>query len=751
MKDVEVHTPQIIIPPVNHLLENLNEPQQRAVLTTEGPLLVLAGAGSGKTRVITRRAAYIAATVASPEQVLAITFTNKAAGEMRERIEAVMRETPGLARAGVARGQSWSRGRGMLVCTFHSLCARLLREFAHAVGLKPNFTILDESDRRSVLKDAIEACNLSADNWRPRTIEAVIGDAKNKLQTPAEFTEHAGDFTEKTIARVYEEYQSRLREQNAVDFDDLLTYVATMLRDVPSVTEELTERYHYLLVDEYQDTNHAQYLIATRLAGTRRNICCTGDPDQSIYGWRGADIHNILDFEADYPDAQTVRLEQNYRSTGAILSAASALIAHNQQRKDKALWTEHDFGAAVRVWECEDEHDEAARIANDIRQYCEEGGQAGDVAIFYRINAVTRVLEEALRATRVPYQIARGVEFYGRKEIKDILAYLKAIVNPADEISLFRAIGTPSRGVGKVTLKKLRDFARRNDIPIGQALEMSAQIDGLKAAGKKLAPFAALIQRFRAMPTRPVQDIVDAVLKESGLEESLSAEGTIDNDALDNAYELVSAAKQYDAEHPEGSLGEWLHQISLVTDVDSVQLAGGPVTLMTLHAAKGLEFPLVYVVGVEENLLPHARAVREGGDDVEEERRLAFVGMTRAMQRLTLTHARYRMVRGITERTIASRFLDELPQDEIDCQSFLPDRDRSRSHLGRSNRMSDDGDGVDLGRFAPGSFVRHPDYGEGRVLRLEPRGRTVYVRIRFDGVGERSFALDHATLEMGEC
>lgn len=733
---------------MDHLLDNLNDPQREAVTTTDGPLLVLAGAGSGKTRVITRRAAYIASTVARPDEVLAITFTNKAAGEMRQRIMALFEE--GGSHGGVASGAPWRpQGRGMLVCTFHSLCARLLREYANAVGMLPNFTILDESDRRSILRQVIEDCGLSADNWRPRTVEAYIGDAKNRLQTPADFAEQAGDFTEKTVARVYEAYQKSLRDQNAVDFDDLLMHVATMLRDTPSVTRELNERYRYLLIDEYQDTNHAQYLIATRLAGNHRNICCTGDPDQSIYGWRGADIRNILDFENDYPDAKTVRLEQNYRSTGAILSAASSLIAHNEQRKKKKLWTEEEFGAPIRVWECEDEHDEARRIASDIQSYVNEGGQAGDVAIFYRINAVTRVLEEALRSARIPYQIARGVEFYGRKEIKDLMAYLKAVVNPADEVSLVRAIGTPSRGIGKVTVEKIRDFARARGMPIGAALEVADSIEGIKAAAKKIAPFARFMRRLREMPQTPVQAIVETVLRESGLESVLGAEGTIDNDALQNAYELVSAAKQYDEESPNGSLAEWLHQISLVTDVDSVELSGGAVTLMTLHAAKGLEFSQVYLVGMEENMLPHARAVREGEGDIEEERRLAFVGITRARRCLTLTRARYRMIRGITERTMPSRFLSELPQDELEIVDFEREQDRSRAHLGRYNEY-DDGEGIDVGRYMPGSIVRHPDYGEGRVVRLEPRGRSVYVRVRFDGFGERSFALDHASLEMGE-
>ena len=712
------------------LLDLLTEPQRAAVTHTDGPLLVLAGPGSGKTRVITHRAAYIATTVARPHQVLAVTFTNKAAGEMRDRVLAL----------GVG-GRMW-------VCTFHALCARLLRQYGHVIGVNPNFSIFDDSDSRSLVREAIAACNLHADNWQPAAVQGAISDAKNKMLTPALYAEEAYDFTEKTTARIYAQYQRMLTEQNGCDFDDLLMHVATLLGEHESVRRELSDRFRYLLIDEYQDTNHAQYLIATRLAEAHRNICATGDPDQSIYAWRGADLRNILDFEADYPEAKTIRLEQNFRSTGAILSAAAALIAHNQRRKRKDLWTHGERGPEVRVWRCEDQDHEAAAIAEDIRQYCAAGGQPGDVAVFYRINALSRVLEDELRRAHIPYQIARGVEFYGRKEIKDVLAYLRAIANPADEVAVLRAINTPARGIGKVTIERLRAHAHARKIAIGQAIAEAAAIPELKSAVKKIEPFARLLAGLRDLPPHPVQDIIEALLRQSGIEASLRDLGEMDNEPLANVYELVNAARQYDQENPEGSVSEWLHQISLMSDVDSVELAGGPVTLMTLHAAKGLEFPVVYIIGLEEALLPHRRALHGGEDDLEEERRLCFVGMTRAKQKLTLTNAVYRMVRGITERTVASRFLRELPQDEVEFETFETQRDRSTAHLGRYNEEFPPDE---LAEFRPGQRVRHEEYGDGDVVALERRGRSIYIRVYFEGHGPRSFAALHAPLVTLEC
>jgi DNA helicase-2/ATP-dependent DNA helicase PcrA len=724
------------------LLDSLTGPQRQAVAHIDGPLLVLAGAGSGKTRVITRRAAHIAAVAAKADEVLAITFTNKAAGEMRDRIYAL----------GVS-GRMW-------VHTFHSLCARLLRDYASAAGINPNYTIFDESDRRSLLRETIADCGLSVENWPPRAAEHAISTAKNRLLTPARFEAEATDFSNRTLARIYAKYQERLTEQGGCDFDDLLMRVALMLDENEAVRTELSNRFKYLLIDEYQDTNRAQYLIASRLATTHRNICATGDPDQSIYAWRGADIRNILDFEEDYPDAAVIRLEQNFRSTASILSAASKLISENTERKHKDLWTEGKEGPAVRVWSCEDERQEAAKIAEDIRAHLDAGGQGGDVAIFYRVNALSRVVEDELRSAKIPYQIARGVEFYERKEIKDVLAYLRSIVNPADETAILRAINTPARGIGKTTIDRVKAHARQNGLTFDQALCGAASSEAGPAesrpaadaadfgrVGKKIAVFAALLAELRAFPRRPVQPLIDAVLKKSGLEASLAATGAIDNEPLANVYELASAAHQYDTDNPEGSLEEWLQQISLVTDLDAVDLAGGPVTLMTLHTAKGLEFPIVYMVGLEEGLLPHSRAVKGSLREIEEERRLCFVGMTRAQERLTLTSARYRMFRGITERTLPSTFLRELPKHEIERETFSPERERSTAHLGHFN---DEGAMSAAAGLYPGLRVRHEEYGEGQVLRIEPRGRATYVRIRFDDYGERAFAADHVSLYIME-
>lgn len=708
------------------LLAGLTEPQAEAVRHTEGPLLVLAGAGSGKTRVITRRAANIATSVARPDQVLAITFTNKAAGEMRERIDAL------------------GAGRGMWVCTFHSMCARLLREHGNAIGLDGNFTIFDQADARSLIKKALGECGLATDHFPPAKVLERISQAKNLLQRPADFAEIAFDYFMKSVARAYEAYQELLTAQNACDFDDLLMRVALMLTEYPQIRDELSERFRYILIDEYQDTNHAQYTIASCLAQSHRNLCATGDPDQSIYAWRGADMKNILEFETDYPDATVVRLEQNFRSTGAILSAASELISCNDFRKHKQLWTDGDRGANVRVWTCEDQTIEAQQIAQDIQKHIDEGGAPGDIAIFYRVNALSRVLEDALRAARIPYQIARGVEFYNRKEIRDVLSYLRVIVNPSDETALIRAINTPARGIGKVTLDRLKAYADENGITMYAAVQQCGEIESLKSAKKKVETFAKLIAELSAMPDSPVRAIVSAVLTKTGIEKALShAGGLEDNDPLENVNELVSAAQQYDKDFPEGSLIDWLQMTSLVNDVDRIDEASGAVTLMTLHAAKGLEFPVVYMVGLEDGLLPHARVQMAEQSELEEERRLAFVGMTRAMNMLTLTHALYRMVRGVTERAIASRFLSELPDDEIERGTFGEQRDRSMAHLGRYNE-SDlmTGDAM----YYAGCRVRHEDYGDGEVVGIESRLRSQYIRIHFRDHGERSFALEHVSL-----
>jgi DNA helicase-2/ATP-dependent DNA helicase PcrA len=713
------------------LFSDLTEAQAQAVAHTDGPILVLAGPGSGKTRVITRRAVNLARTVARPDQVLAITFTNKAAGEMRERILSL----------GVGRGPYGP----MWVCTFHSLCARLLREYGYELGLKPNFSIFDDSDQRSLLKEAIAACGLHSDNWSPRMAQDAISQAKNKLQTPGDFANGATDFTTRTLARIYAKYQELLLAQNAADFDDLLMYMAQVLQNVERVRTELSDRFRYLLIDEYQDTNRAQYVIARMLA-QHQNICATGDPDQSIYAWRGADIQNILDFEKDFPSANVVRLEENFRSTGLILSGASMLIHNNHRRKAKALWSAFDAGEAIRVWTCEDERDESARIASDIRSHLDAGGRGDDVAVFYRINALTRALEDELRRLAIPYKIIRGVEFYNRKEIKDVLSYLRVIVNPSDETALLRAIATPPRGIGKTTIERLRAEAIQRGLTLFETLRHAAT-DAGSGLSKKLGPFAALLDELAALSRFPVAPVVEAVLTKSGIERVLEQSHDVDTDPLENVRELVTAARQYDQDNPDGGLSQWLQQISLTSDADALENAGGAVLLMTLHTAKGLEFPHVYMVGLEEGLLPHRRALDFANpNDLEEERRLCFVGMTRAERRLTLTHARYRMVRGVTERTLPSCFLKELPRDEVLHEVFEIERDRSRAHLSRSNWDEYASQGTC--EYYPGQRVSHEEYGEGEIVRLEPRGKLMYIRIYFPRFGERAFSLSHVALNV---
>ena len=700
-------------------MSGLTDVQREAVMHEHGPLLVLAGAGSGKTRVITRRAARLAARHGA-EHVLAITFTNKAAQEMRERIAAL------------------GHLAGMWVHTFHGLCARILRRYASSAGLGPAFTIFDTSDRLDTIRQAIGKCGLSVENWRPRAVEEAISRAKNALQSPDAFEKSARDFSQRTLVRIYRCYEELMARQNAVDFDDLLMKTAHLLGDAPDVAAELAHRFRYVLVDEYQDTNGAQYRVAAHLCAAHRNICATGDPDQSIYGWRGADIENILGFERDFPDARVIRLEQNFRSTRHILSAASALIAHNVRRKQKRLWTENAAGPAVRLWNCANEHDEAARIAGDIAGFVRAGGAPGDVAIFYRTAALTRVLEGALRRERVPYQIARGVEFYNRKEIKDVLAYLRLMVNPADETACLRAMNTPARGIGRTTLRRLGELAASKGLTLRAAIAQAGVVESLGAARDRLAGFADVLAQIEALPRSPVQSLVTAVLRLSGLEDELSNDSDPDHAALENVNELVSAAAEYDAANPEGSLEDWLSQVSLAGDTDDLE-SSGAVTLMTLHAAKGLEFPVVFIAGLEQGLLPHLRAARDAAG-LEEERRLLFVGMTRAMKRLTLTRAENRMTRGSDLRTTASAYLGEEPAEEIEMVNYAA-----------AQRPRYDGDVRQTfqdRRASPGKRVRHDDYGIGVVVRSERSDSGTKVTIRFEDIGEKTFVLEYAHLEV---
>lgn len=711
--------------PSEELLRDLTDPQREAASHVDGPLLILAGPGSGKTRVVTRRAAYLARHVIAPYRILAITFTNKAAREMRERIDAL----------GV--------GRGMIVSTFHALCARMLREYAERAGLDRGFTIFDREDRRKVIKEAIEESRLSTGNWTPAAVEAVISDAKNRMLDAVGFETQVQDWRERTVARVYYAYEKRMGELNGLDFDDLLMRFAGVLGRDAELKAELQERFRYVLVDEYQDTNDAQYMIARLLSDGHRNLCVTGDPDQSIYGWRGANIENILRFERDYPGARVVRLEQNYRSTRRILAAADAVIANNRQRKAKRLWTENATGSAVRVREYESAEDEAEAVAKEIKTILAAPERCHGVAVFYRINSLSRVMEEALLREGVPYQIARGVEFYNRKEIKDVLAYLRVLVNPADEVSLLRIVNTPARGIGGATVERLKAAAARAGRSMFALLLSGEGLEELGRSAARVEQFARMMAELRSWVEKPAAEAVEQVMTLTGLRAMYREEGTDDDSPSANLDELVSAAAAFAAESPGATLVEWLEHAALVSDVDAVEEGGSGATLMTLHAAKGLEFDVVYMIGLEEGMLPFRRQNEDAADE-EEERRLCFVGMTRARKRLTLSWAKYRAVRGVALRTVRSPFLDELPHDQVEWE-----KPQGRSRGGAALNASGPGGRLpaDLEQWEVGTLVRHERYGLGRVCALHRAARRTMVEVRFQDGARRSWALEYAGLQ----
>jgi len=706
---------------IEKLLSGLNEPQRRAVTHTDGPLLILAGPGSGKTRVVTHRAAHLALTATDPWHILAITFTNKAAREMQERIDAL----------GVADG--------MTVATFHAFCAKMLRMFADRAGIPRNFTILDRDDRRKLLKLSIESAGLSSGHWTPAAADRILSDAKNDMLTAEAFERQAGEWREQQFARVYHRYEALQAEMGCLDFDDLLMRMAMLLTRDEALRDELESRYPYVLIDEYQDTNAAQYKLAELLTRDRHNICATGDPDQSIYGWRGANIENILRFEHDFPDATIVRLEQNYRSTQRILQAADALIAGNINRKAKTLWTDHEEGPLVRVVEHEDGDEEASAIAQDIRRHIHAGYDPGEIAVLYRINSLSRALEEALLRDGVRYQIARGLEFYNRKEIKDVLAYLRVLVNPGDEIALTRIINTPPRSIGATTIERLRGHAEKTGRRLFDVVcrEQGAALPARSA--KKVEQFAKLIESLGCALEMPPAEALDHVIRHSGLRAMYAEESAVDSRPVDNLDELINAAAAFSQARPDANLMDWLEHAALVSDVDTVASEGGPVTLMTLHAAKGLEFGRVYIIGLEDGLLPFRRA-EDMEDDDEEERRLCFVGMTRAKRHLTMSRARYRMLRGSTSRTTRSRFLDELPDSAIESAGRLPRRKASRHKTDEGSLPED------IAEWSVGTLVRHPVDGLGQVMSLVRFSKRTFVDVQFQTGSRKTFALEFADL-----
>ena len=733
------------------LLENLTEPQREAVTHVDGPLLIVAGAGSGKTRVITRRVAYLISLGIPAASICAITFTNKAAGEMKSRISALLdRPLRDFGRL----EQPWPT-----ICTFHSLCLRILRHYAPRIGLPTNFSIYDSADQTKLIKEVLKTLEIAGDNFTPSTVHGTISNAKNQLITADDFARSASSIYQMTVGRIYLKYQQLLQQNNALDFDDLLLRTAHALRDHPDVLKELQERFQYLLIDEYQDTNHAQYVLAHAMALRHRNVCVVGDPDQSIYGWRGADIKNILEFERDYPDAKVVRLEQNYRSTQRILRLASALIARNRQRKEKTLWTQNAAGEPALLLLCQTEHDEADQVMRQFRDLHDRHGYDWSrMAIFYRTNALSRVMEDALRRANIPYQIARGVEFYNRKEIKDVLAYLRVAANPNDEVSLTRIVNVPARALGDSSIKQMSAWAVGHGLSLFAAMEQADQISGLSPRAVKSAKqFVQMVRSWQRMAegksdaggSSPktvgvVQRIMEHVVTESGLEELLKRAGGDEKAEWANVEELISSAAEYDLDNPEGSLQEYLAIISLVSDVDHMKGAGGTVTLMTLHAAKGLEFPVVAILGLEEGVLPHSRA-RESAHEMEEERRLFFVGITRAQERLILSKATFRTIRGQRLPTVTSPFLRELPADELRVIDRTGVEDFEERAWGRQRAREESREMA--GQFRRGQLVRHPSFGVGRIAEVSDIGQQTRAVVEFKTAGRKTLILQYARLE----
>jgi DNA helicase-2/ATP-dependent DNA helicase PcrA len=707
-------------------LEDLNPAQREAVLTTEGPLLVIAGAGSGKTRVLTRRIAHLLAAVgAKPPEILAITFTNKAAAEMRERVEQLV---------GPPARACW-------VMTFHAACGRILRREAQQLGYKSNFTIYDTADQLRLVKQCLEELDRDPKRFTPRGILSQISNAKNQLIGPVEFASRVASFYDQTVADVYELYQKRLFAANAVDFDDMLYLTVDVLQRFPEAREKWQKAFRYILVDEYQDTNHAQYRFLQLLAEKHSNVFAVGDPDQSVYGFRGADIRNVLEFEKDFPGAREISLEQNYRSTNNILEAANAVIRHNRERKDKNLWSELGDGDPVRVVEVEDEHSEARYVAAEIAMLVEQGYSGSEVAVFYRTNAQSRVLEDVLVRQGIAYQVIGGPRFYERAEIKDLVAYLQVIDNPFDALSLLRIANRPRRGIGDSTLSRLMTFADQAEITLWEAMGRTEHAGVGTAPQKAVASFRTMIQSLMSAAQEfEVPELIERVLEQSGTIEAFEAERTIESQGrIENLQELVALAREWQEQNTEPSLSSFLQEVSLYSDQDTIRGETSLVTLMTLHNAKGLEYRAVYLIGMEEGIFPHSRSIEEHG--VEEERRLAYVGMTRAMERLTLMHASSRMLYGGRSYNLPSRFLDELPELHVERERLRP---ASWSNYGTPAK-SQVPTVANVPSLSTGDSVKHGTLGEGVVLRMEPGG-VVVVRFAADG-SERRLMLDYAPLE----
>ncbi|HZO90715.1 MAG TPA: DNA helicase PcrA [Chthonomonadaceae bacterium] len=739
------------------LLQGLSPVQREAVTHGEGPLLIFAVAGSGKTRVLTHRVAYlIAAQGISPRRILAVTFTNKAAQEMRERIDRLVGE---------------SVGRHLWVGTFHATCARLLREHGEKIGLKRDFVVYDDSDQLTLIRECMRQLHLDERQFAPRAILSHISRAKEKLIAPEEWRKHFIGFFEDVCGKVYPLYQEKLRQNNALDFDDLLTETVRLLETRPDVLERLQDRYRYILVDEYQDVNHVQYVLLKHLANKYQNLCIVGDDDQSVYQFRGADVGLILQFEHDYPNARVLKLEQNYRSTQTILDAAYGVVRNNRSRKDKKLWTANPAGVPITKQEAENEQEEAVWIVQKIREEVRAGRRRwGDFAILYRTNAQSRALEDVFRNWSMPYTIVGGVRFYERKEIKDVMAYLRVVQNPADSISLRRILNVPARGIGATTLAALEEEMNLSGRTLWQILEDIGSVSQIQPRIRaKLADFASLISSLRAQrETLTVTELTQQVLARSGYLQALEEEQSIEAQTrLENVRELFSVTKQFESEAEKPTLSAFLEQVSLVADIDTLDSEADKVTLMTLHAAKGLEFPVVFLVGMEECIFPHLRAM-ESDRELEEERRLCYVGLTRAKEELYVTHANRRTLFGSIAYNSPSRFLKEIPEELFHTDktrggrgpavsSFDPDEDdsadRSRRRptpkLWTSGPISprEEQQRAKAEGFRVGQKVRHAVFGVGVVLKVTGEGDNTTVEAVFPNVGPKKLLLSLAKLE----
>ena len=726
------------------LLDGLNREQQQAVQHTEGPLLILAGAGSGKTKVLTVRIAYLLAQGVNPYEILAITFTNKAAKEMKSRVEGLV---------GDVANRIW-------LSTFHSFCAKFLRfELDNFLGYNSNFTIYDTSDSQVVIKAALKALNLDDKYYPVGAMISAISDAKNKLMFASDFRKQARDFYQQKVADVYEYYEKELRKNNALDFDDLLLVAVKLLQSNAAVLEKYSKRFKYVMIDEYQDTNHAQYLLAYLLSSHWKNIAVVGDADQSIYAWRGADIQNILDFEKDYPNCTSIKLEQNYRSTKIILDAANAVIDNNEGRPEKNLWTDKTEGAKIQHFTAQSEHEEAAFIGDTIvKKHDIHGVPYGDMAILYRTNAQSRVLEEALIKRALPYTMVGGTKFYDRKEIKDVLAYLRVLYNPFDDLSLLRIINVPKRSIGATTVSKLQDYARENGTSLFMTLTQLHLVDTIKGKTKeKLEEFGILIFTLVAeMDDKSVLDILEAILDRTSylaqLEESTDPQ---DQARAENIGELLSVAKDFQDTNPTGTVEDFLEQVALVNDVDSFEQEESKVTLMTLHAAKGLEFPIVFLGGLEEGLFPHSRTLMNP-EEIEEERRLAYVGITRAEKELYISNATTRTVFGRTSSYLPSRFIDEIPAELVDglrAKRRIPDdiKPTVPRHMSVASRPVTKPiiRNEVIADWKVGDTAIHSKWGNGKVVNVSGEGAGMKLTIEFPTQGVRVVMAKFAPVKKG--